>query len=115
VSSFTRNFDLSGWGSSYEDHPQYAILKKNIDRAVHDIFLQALRDQQVEFLSIFESEARIEDFVNRTLKYWELEENYEVCAEIQKLKIQVIEKWKEIPDLHTTQIKKIKDFLQGFL
>jgi hypothetical protein len=113
VSSFTRNFDLSGWGSSFEDHPQHAVLKKNIDRAVHDIFLQALREQHNEFLSIFESENKIEDFVSRTLKYWEEEEKYEICAEIQKLKTQVIQKWKGMPLIDKTQAKKLRDFLQG--
>jgi hypothetical protein len=113
VSSFTRNFDLSGWESSFEDHPQHAILKKAIDRAVHDIFLQALREQHNEFLSIFESEDKIEDFVSRTLKYWETEEIYEICAEIQKLKKQVIQKWKEMPIPDKTQAKKLRDFLQG--
>jgi len=113
VSSFTRNFDLSGWGSSFEDHPQHAVLKKNIDRAVHNIFLQALREQQDEFLSIFESEDKIEDFVSRTLKYWEEEEKYEICAEIQKLKTQVIQKWKGMPLIDKTQAKKLRDFLQG--
>ncbi len=83
----------SGWGSSFHNHPQFTVLKTHIDRAVQDLFLDSLREQNEEFLHIFSSREKIDEFTDRMLRYWEEEENYEICVQILQLKSELVSKW----------------------
>jgi len=107
------NYDFSDWRSSFEDHPQYTVLKCHVERAVQDLFLSALRSQHDEFIYIFDSEKKIEDFCARMIKYWELEEIYETCSEILVLRSEVIEKWKNIPVSKRGQEMVIREWLKS--
>lgn len=107
------NFSLSDWGSSFDGHPQFSILKSHIERAVQDLFLNALRTQNPDFLQIFESESKIDDFCCRMINYWEGEENYEVCGEILKLKNQLKEDWKQIPVYERGKELVIREWLKS--
>ena len=78
MSNNSENFPYNDWRSSFEDHPQFSVLKNHIDRAVQDLFLGALRTQGEEFIYIFDCEQKIDDFASRMIKYWEVEENYEL-------------------------------------
>lgn len=82
-------FHPDGGGS----HPQFSILKKHIERAVQDLFLDALRTQSPELLYVFSDEAQIDGFVKRILTYWEELENYEICQEVMGLSKKFKEKW----------------------
>ena len=107
------NFSFSDWGSSFEGHPQFSILKTHIERAVQDLFLNALRSQSPDFLQIFESESKIDDFCYRMILYWEREENYEVCGEILKLKKQLKDAWKTIPAYERGKELVIREWLKS--
>ena len=90
------NFQKENWNSFGDgDHPQFGILKKHIDRAVQDLFLNSLRLQDESFICIFDSQDQIEKFTSKMIDYWEKEENYEVCAEILKLKKKMISQWEK--------------------
>lgn len=77
-----------------EGHPQHYILSRYIRRSVHDIFLDVLRRQPKELGYIFNTKEDIEEFCKRMIKYWESEEEYEVCSEIQGLCKKYVQKWK---------------------
>jgi hypothetical protein len=49
------------------------------------------------------------------IKYWEKEENYEVCAEIIKLKKKMISKWKKVMAEDTNEGEEIKEWLKSSL
>ena len=109
-------FQRENWGSSGDqNHPQFEVLKKHIDRAVQDLFLTSLRTQHVDFLYIFESKEQIEKFTERMIKYWEKEENYEVCAEIVKLKKRMITKWKRAMAQESNEGEELKEWLKSSL
>lgn len=109
-------FQMSNWGSPGEGgHPQFDILKKHIDRAVQDLFLNSLRTQHNDFLYLFEDRDQIEKFVGRMIKYWEKEENYETCAEILKLKKKMISKWKKVISKEPSEGEEIKQWLRSSL
>lgn len=103
----------TGWGSSFEEHPQFAVLKTHIDRSIQDLFLEALRDQTPEFLSIFSSRKKIEEFTNKMLRYWEESENYELCGEIQILKGVLIRNWESLPRKKKSKFGEFKDWLKS--
>ena len=107
------NFNFSDWGSSFEGHPQFSILKSHIERAVQDLFLNALRAQSQDFLQIFDEESKIDDFCSRMISYWEREENYETCAEILKLKSQLKQDWKKIPVCDRGKELVIREWLKS--
>mgnify|MGYP003648486361 FL=1 len=109
----SENFPYNDWRSSYEDHPQFSVLKSHIDRAVQDLFLVALRTQGEEFIYIFDSEEKIGDFASRMIKYWEKEENYEVCAEILVLAKELKTKWRNIPKNKKGQETVIREWLKS--
>ena len=90
------SYHFSDWGSSFDDHPQYAILKCHVERAVQDLFLNALRLQSQDFVYIFDTEEKIDDFCSRMISYWESEEDYEICGEIVSLKKKLKKKWFDI-------------------
>ena len=103
-------FQNESWGdfSNKLNHPQFEVLKKHIDRAVQDLFLNSLRSQSRDFLFIFDQEDQIEKFAKRMIKYWEKEENYEICAEIVKLKKKMTTKWKKVMSEDTNEGEEIK-------
>lgn len=107
------NFPYNDWRSSFEDHPQFSVLKSHIDRAVQDLFLVALTTQDEEFIYIFDSEKKIEEFALRMIKYWEKEENYEICAEIQLLSKDLKSKWRKIPKNKKGQETVIREWLKS--
>jgi len=105
--------NFTDWKSSFEDHPQFSVLKTHIDRAVQDLFLVALRNQGEEFIYIFDNEQKIDDFASRMIKYWESEENYEICAEILVLTKELKEKWNAIPKNGKGQETVIREWLKS--
>ena len=109
-------FQRENWGSFGDhNHPQFEILKRHIDRAVQDLFLNSLRTQHSDFLYIFDSKDQIEKFAEKMIKYWEKEENYEVCAEILKLKKKMITKWKRVMAKESKDDEEIKEWLRSSL
>lgn len=109
-------FQRENWDSfGSERHPQFEILKKHIDRAVQDLFLNSIRAQHKDFLYIFENRDQIEKFCARMIKYWEKEENYEICAEIIKLKKKMITKWKKAMAEEFNDEEEMKQWLRSSL
>lgn len=110
-------FQSENWGdfNNQLNHPQFEVLKKHIDRAVQDLFLNSLRSQTRDFLFIFDRVDQIEKFAQRMIKYWEKEENYEVCAEIIKLKKKMTSKWKKVMAEDTSEGEEIKAWLKSSL
>jgi len=104
---------FTGWGTSFENHPQFSVLKLHIDRAVHDLYLDSLREQSEEFLHIFSDEPQIQKFTNSMLKYWEGEENYETCGEILLLRESLIQKWKFLPQKRKTKIDQLRSWIKS--
>jgi len=108
-------FQTSNWESGNRDYPQFEVLKKHIDRAVQDLFLNSLRTQHEDFLYIFDNKDQIEKFVQKMIKYWEKEEDYEVCAEILKLKKKMISRWKKAMARESIEGEEIKEWLRSSL
>lgn len=109
-------FQRDNWGSFGDgNHPQFEILKKHIDRAVQDLFLNSLRTQNRDFLYIFDNPEQIEKFTKRMITYWEKEENYEVCAEIMKLKKKMVTKWKKVMSEEREEGEEMKEWLRSSL
>jgi hypothetical protein len=92
-------------------HPQFHIIKKHIDRAVQDLFLKALREQPDELSYIFNDTDQIESFCQRMIKYWESNEDYEICSEIQSLSKKFKSNWtKSEIDLESRASKLVEMF-----
>ena len=109
-------FQRENWDSfGSERHPQFEVLKKHIDRAVQDLFLNSLRVQNEDFLYIFDSKDQIEKFAERMIKYWEAEEKYEVCAEILRLKKKMVTKWKKAMAKEEKDGEEIKEWFKSSL
>lgn len=105
------NWDSFGKGN----HPQFEILKKHIDRSVQDLFLNSLRAQNRDFLFIFDSQDQIDKFVQKMIRYWESQEDYETCAEIMKLKKKLISKWKRVMAKENLEGDEVKEWLNSSL
>jgi|688.fasta_scaffold878126_2 hypothetical protein len=103
----------TGWGSSFQNHHQFNVLKDHIDRAVQDIFLDSLREQNEEFLHIFSSTEKIDEFIDRMLRYWEGEENYEICGQILQLKSDLVSKWNSLKKKKTPNYSKFRSWLKS--
>ena len=96
-----------------QPHPQSKILRKHITRAVQDMFLIALRKQVKEFSYIFNSAEEIDDMCSKMIRYWESEEEYEVCAEILKLTKDFKRGWKRRkPGVTDEKLKLMEIFKQ---
>lgn len=107
-------FQKDNWDSfGNRNHPQFEVLKNHIDRAVQDLFLNSLRTQHEDFLYIFDSKDQIEKFVDKMIKYWEKEENYEICSEIIKLKKKMINKWKRAMSEESKEGEELKEWLRS--
>lgn len=85
--------------SQEQQHPQYEILKRHVERCVQDMFLEALRTQPNELCFLFGDELQIDEFTKRMLSYWEASENFEICQEILELSSTFKEKWRNRTDL----------------
>lgn len=109
------HFQSDSWGdfANKINHPQFEILKKHIDRAVQDLFLSSLRTQNRDFLFIFDNEDQISKFSQRMIKYWEEEENYEICSEIVRLKKKMTNKWRKIMAEENENGEEIKEWLES--
>jgi hypothetical protein len=86
----------SGYESEYsldEKHPQFGLIKKHIERAVQDLFLDSLRNDGDTLVHIFSNEQQIDGFIEKILKYWEILEDYEICKEVIHLSSSFKEKW----------------------
>lgn len=77
-----------------DKHPQFALIKKHIERAVQDLFLDSLRNDMDTLVHAFTNEDQIDGFVERILKYWEVLEDYEVCKEVISLSKTFKKRWK---------------------
>jgi hypothetical protein len=49
------------------------------------------------------------------IKYWEREENYEVCSEILKLKKKMKTRWKKVMKEENNEGEEIKEWLSSSL
>ena len=103
--------------SKQEDHPQQEILKRHIERAVQDLFLNALRDKSDQLLWIFRDKDQIDGFIERMLEYWESLENYETCLEIKNLAKRFKRRWtyhnkKPPQEVVVNDIEKIKNLFR---
>jgi hypothetical protein len=78
-----------------DKHPQFSLIKRHIERAVQDLFLDSLRNDADNLVHIFLNEQQIEEFIERILKYWEELEDYEICKEVISLSAVFKERWKE--------------------
>ncbi len=95
-----------------EPHPQYNILRKHITRSIQDMFLSALRKQPKELSYIFNSDKEIDDMCSRMLKYWEREEEYEICSEIVGLSKSFKKSWKRRKPGVTEEKLKLMDIFK---
>ena len=95
----------------------YLIIKHCIFILIPEItqVVVYISHQNRDFLFIFDRVDQIEKFAQRMIKYWEKEENYEVCAEIIKLKKKMISKWKKIMAEDTNEGEEIKEWLKSSL
>jgi hypothetical protein len=97
-----------------QNHPQYDIIKKHIERAVQDLFLESLRSQSLELVYIFTDEQQIDLFIKRILTYWESLENYEVCQEVMNLSNDLKERWRNRDVEETsTGLMRIRDLFKS--
>lgn len=84
----------SGEYNLNEHHPQSDLIKKHIERAVQDLFLDSLRNEKEQLVHVFTDESQIDGFINRVLKYWENLEDYETCKEVVSLSANFKNRWK---------------------
>jgi hypothetical protein len=82
-----------------DKHPQFALIKRHIERAVQDLFLDSLRNNNDQLVYLFTEENQIDGFIERILKYWESLEDYETCKEVVSLSGEFKNKWKNKEDL----------------
>jgi len=96
-----------------EPHIQFHIIKKHIERAVQDLFLDSLRKKNSDLLYIFNDEEQIDFFIERILKYWENLENYENCKEVLLLSNDFKERWKNKgEDLDSAALDRINELFK---
>ena len=106
-------FQAGDWESENKDHPQSRILKSHIERAVQDLFLDSLRSQHEDFLFIFDDKDQIEKFSQKMIRYWEKEEEYEICSEIIKLKKKMISRWKKLIEKNSIGGEEMEEWLRS--
>ena len=101
-------------GEGGQNHPQYEVIKKHIERAVQDLFLESLRSKSPELIYVFTDEQQIDAFIKRILNYWENLENYEICQEVVNLSSDLKERWKNRDTEETsTGLMRIKDLFKS--
>jgi hypothetical protein len=95
-------------------HPQFEVIKKHIERAVQDLFIDSLRSKTNDLLYVFNDESQIDGFTERILNYWERLENYEVCKEVLDLSKDFKERWKNRESVEESpSISRIKDLFKS--
>jgi hypothetical protein len=96
------------------NHPQFGIIKKHIERAVQDLFIDSLRTRTDDLLYVFNDESQIDAFTKRILNYWEELEDYEVCKEVLDLSKNFKERWKNRESVEeSTSIARIKSLFKS--
>ena len=105
------NFDDFRMGPK---HPQFNLIKKHIERAVQDLFIDSLRNGTDELLYVFKDEAQIDAFTQKVLSYWERLEDYEVCNEVLGLTKNLKERWvnREDRDSDSAGLSRIRDLFK---
>jgi len=88
------DFQFSGFGRE-SSHPQFSTIKRHIERAVQDLFLDSLRNKSNDLLYVFNDQKQIDLFVQRILDYWEALEDYEVCKEVLELSADFKKRWED--------------------
>jgi hypothetical protein len=88
------DFQFNGF-SGESRHPQFPTIKRHIERAVQDLFLDSLRNKSDDLLYVFNDEKQIDGFVERILSYWEDLEDYEACKEVLELTNGFKQRWQE--------------------
>ena len=107
------SFYINDFGDG-QSHPQFNILKKHIERAVQDMFLESLRSGTNELLYVFNDEKQIEEFVKRILDYWERIENYEACKEVLELTKDFKERWKNREEIEdSSALLRIRELFKS--
>ena len=95
-------------------HPQFKVIKKHIERAVQDLFVDSLRSRTDDLLYVFSDESQIDAFTERILSYWEELEDYEVCKEVLDLSKDFKERWKNRESVEeSSSIARIKDLFKS--
>jgi hypothetical protein len=95
-------------------HPQFEVIKKHIERAVQDLFIDSLRSKTNDLLYVFNDETQIDGFTERILNYWEGLEDYEVCKEVLDLSKDFKERWKNRETVEESpSISRIKDLFKS--
>jgi hypothetical protein len=110
---FGGDFYMDDFRSSGK-HPQFEVIKKHIERAVQDLFIDSLRSRTNDLLYVFNDEAQIDGFTERILNYWEALEDYEVCKEVLDLSKEFKERWKNRESVEESpNISRIKDLFKS--
>jgi hypothetical protein len=91
---YNDGFSMDDFGNVGK-HPQFDVIKKHIERAVQDLFIDSLRTKTDDLLYVFNDESQIDSFTKRILNYWEELEDYEVCKEVLDLTKEFKERWKK--------------------
>jgi hypothetical protein len=95
-------------------HPQFEIIKKHIERAVQDLFIDSLRSRTNDLIYVFNEESQIDGFTERILNYWEGLENYEICKEVVDLSKEFKERWRNRESLEESPgITRLKDLFKS--
>ena len=95
-------------------HPQFEIIKKHIERAVQDLFIDSLRSRTNDLVYVFNDESQIDGFTERILNYWEGLENNEVCKEVVDLSKEFKERWRNRESLEdSTGITRLKSLFKS--
>jgi hypothetical protein len=95
-------------------HPQFEVIKKHIERAVQDLFMDSLRSKTDDLLYVFNEESQIDGFTERILNYWEELEDYEVCKEVLDLSKEFKERWKNRESFEESpSISRIKNLFKS--
>ena len=95
-------------------HPQFEVIKKHIERAVQDLFIDSLRSKTNDLLYVFNEESQIDGFTERILHYWEDLEDYEICKEVLELSKEFKERWKNRESVEESpSISRIKNLFKS--
>jgi hypothetical protein len=95
-------------------HPQFEVIKKHIERAVQDLFIDSLRSKTDDLLYVFNEESQIDGFTERILNYWEGLEDYEVCKEVLDLSKEFKERWRNRESVEESpSISRIKNLFKS--
>ena len=95
-------------------HPQFEVIKKHIERAVQDLFMDSLRSKTEDLLYVFSEESQIDRFTERILHYWEELEDYEVCKDVLGLSKEFKERWKNRESVEESpSISRIKNLFKS--